>query len=104
MDADPRVPKFIERNPKTGEITRVDIDAVKASPQFSRVLERTIAGWQGKEAPVFSLTGYDGKPIASAQFSGQPHIMYFSFTNWPPCVKTFPLLTEHYYQSALQVF
>src|SRR5437899_8182616 len=72
MEADPRVPKFIERDPKTGEITRVDIDAVKASPQFSRVLERTIAGWQGKEAPVFSLTGYDGKPIASAQFSGQP--------------------------------
>src|SRR5215467_9598954 len=48
MEADPRVPKFIERNPKTGEITRVDIDAVKASPQFSRVLERTIAGWPGK--------------------------------------------------------
>src|SRR6266404_2986729 len=63
MEADPRVPKFIERNPKTGEITRVDIDAVKASPQFGRVLERTIAGWPGKEAPVFSLTGYDGKPI-----------------------------------------
>src|SRR2546428_28319 len=30
MEADPRVPKFIERNPKTGEITRVDIDAVNA--------------------------------------------------------------------------
>src|SRR5437899_10466587 len=104
MEADPRVPKFLERNPKTGEITRVDIDAVKASPQFSRVLERTIAGWQGKEAPVFSLTGYDGKPIASAQFSGQPHLMYFWFTNCPPCVKSSPILTELYNKYAKQAF
>ena len=45
MEADPRVPKFLERNPKTGEITKVDIETIKASPQFSRVIERTIAGW-----------------------------------------------------------
>src|SRR5207249_4609234 len=96
MEADPRVPKFIERNPKTGEITRVDIGAVKASPQFSRVLERTIAGWPGIEAPVFSLTGYDGNLITSAQFNGQPHLVYFWFTNCPPCVKTSPILTELY--------
>ena len=44
MEADPRVPKFLERDPKTGEITKVDIDKIKASPQFSRVLDRTIAG------------------------------------------------------------
>src|SRR3954463_3456541 len=31
MEADPRVPKFLERNPKTGEITKVDIDKIKAS-------------------------------------------------------------------------
>src|SRR5579883_490551 len=46
MESDPRVPKFIERDPKTGEITKVDIDKIKASPQFSRVLDRTIAGWE----------------------------------------------------------
>src|SRR6478672_10821648 len=39
MESDPRVPKFFDRNPKTGEITRVDIDKIKASPQFSRVIE-----------------------------------------------------------------
>src|SRR5215510_7582417 len=44
MESDPRVPKFIQRNPKTGEITKVDIEAIKANPQFSRVLERTITG------------------------------------------------------------
>src|SRR5438094_1835117 len=39
MEADPRVPRFIERDPKTGEITKVDIDRIKSSPQFSRVIE-----------------------------------------------------------------
>src|SRR5262245_11856552 len=42
MESDPRVPKFIERDPKSGEITKVDIEKIKASPQFSRVIERTI--------------------------------------------------------------
>ena len=68
------------------------------------MLERTIAGWAGKEAPVFSLTGYDGKPITSAQFSGQPHLMYFWFTNCPPCVKSSPILTELYNKYAKQGF
>src|SRR5881628_451800 len=90
MESDPRVPKFLERDPKTGEITKVDIDKIKASPQFSRVLDRTIAGWEGKEAPAFSIAAYDGKPVASAQYSGQPHLVYFWFTNCPPCVKTSP--------------
>src|SRR5713101_7395269 len=74
MEADPRVPKFIDRDPKTGEITKIDIERIKASPQFSRVIERTITGWEGKDAPPFSLTAYDGKPVASAQLAGQPHL------------------------------
>ena len=36
MQSDPRVPKFIERDPKTREITRIDIDAVKADERFNR--------------------------------------------------------------------
>src|SRR5207237_2063466 len=43
MEADPRVPKFIERDPRTGEIKTVDINRIKSSPQFSRVIERTIS-------------------------------------------------------------
>ncbi|HEY2382822.1 MAG TPA: SCO family protein, partial [Terriglobia bacterium] len=94
MESDPRVPRFIERNPKTGEITKVDIDKIKASPQFSRALDRTIAGWEGKEAPAFSITSYAGKPVTSEMAAGQPHLVYFWFTNCPPCVKTSPLLAE----------
>src|SRR6266850_1869253 len=29
MESDPRVPKFIERDSKTGEITRIDIEKIK---------------------------------------------------------------------------
>src|SRR5215467_3818528 len=104
MESDPRVPKFLDRDPKTGEITRVDIEKIKASPQFSRVLERTIAGWEGKEAPAFSITSYDGKPVTSQQVSNQPHLVYFWFTNCPPCVKTSPILAELYNKYAPKGF
>jgi thiol-disulfide isomerase/thioredoxin len=104
MESDPRVPRFIERDPKTGEITKVDIDRIKASPQFSRVLDRTIAGWEGKEAPAFSITSYDGKPVTSEQLAGQPHLVYFWFTDCPPCVKTAPLVSELYNKYASKGF
>ncbi len=104
MESDPRVPKFIDRNPKTGEITKIDIEKVKASPQFSRILDRTIAGWEGKEAPPFSITTYDGKPVTSEQFVGQPHLVYIWFTNCPPCVKTSPILAELYNKYAAKGF
>jgi len=104
MEADPRVPKFIERDAKTGEITKVDIDKIKTSPQFSRVIERTITGFEGKEAPAFSITTYDGKPVTSEQVKGQPHLVYFWFTNCPPCVKTSPILAELYNKYASKGF
>ena len=104
MEADPRVPKFIERNPKTGEITKVDIERIKASPQFSRVIERSITGFEGKEAPAFSIAAYDGKPVTSTQYAGQPHLVYFWFTNCPPCVKTSPILAELYNKYASKGF
>jgi len=104
MEADPRVPKFIERDAKTGEITKVDIDKIKTNPQFSRVIERTITGFEGKEAPAFSITTYDGKPVTSEQVKGQPHLVYFWFTNCPPCVKTSPILAELYNKYASKGF
>ena len=104
MESDPRVPKFIERNPKTGEISKVDVERIKASPQFSRVVERTITGFEGREAPPFSISAYDGKPVTSDQFRGQPHMVYFWFTNCPPCVKTSPILTELYKKYATRGF
>lgn len=94
MESDPRVPKFLERNPRTGEITKIDITRIQASPQFGRMLDRSITGWEGKPAPFFAITGYDGKPVTSLQLNGQPHMLYFWFTNCPPCMKTAPMLAE----------
>jgi thiol-disulfide isomerase/thioredoxin len=94
MEADPRVPKLLDRNPKTGEITRIDTVRIKANPQFSRALDRTITGWEGKAAPFFRMAGYDGKPVTTQQVFGQPYLIYFWFTNCPPCLKTAPILSE----------
>ncbi len=84
--------------------TKVDIDKIKTNPQFSRLIERTITGFEGKEAPAFSITTYDGKPVTSEQVKGQPHLVYFWFTNCPPCVKTSPILAELYNKYASKGF
>jgi thiol-disulfide isomerase/thioredoxin len=94
MESDPRVPKLLERNPKTGEIIRIDTARIRANPQFSRALDRTIAGWEGKAAPFFAMSGYEGKPVTTQQVFGQPYLIYFWFTNCPPCMKTAPILNE----------
>ncbi len=92
MESDPRVPKFIERDPKTGEITRIDIDAVKADARFNRAVERTLTGWEGKRIPAISGTSYSGEEMSFGQFSGKAVLVYVWFTNCPPCVKIGPEL------------
>ena len=94
MESDPRMPKFMTRDAATGEITRVDVEAILAHPKFGKALERTITGWEGQPAPVFSVTTYDGKPLTSESLAGKPHLLYFWFTGCPPCVRTSPLLAE----------
>jgi thiol-disulfide isomerase/thioredoxin len=94
MESDPRMPRFIRRHPLNGEVVIVDVERVLAHPRFGKALERTIAGWEGRPAPAFSATDYDGKPVGSAELAGRPHLLYFWFTNCPPCVRTSPLLAE----------
>src|ERR1039458_7411073 len=47
MESDPRVPRFLTRDPKTGEITHVDVERIKADPKFGQALARQIGGWEG---------------------------------------------------------
>jgi thiol-disulfide isomerase/thioredoxin len=94
MESDPRMPRFVTRDPATGEVTRVDVDAILAHPRFGKALERTITGWEGKPAPAFTATTYDGAPFSSDSLAGKPHLVYFWFTGCPPCVRTSPLLAE----------
>jgi thiol-disulfide isomerase/thioredoxin len=94
MESDPRMPRFITRDATTGEITSVDVEAILAHPRFGKALERTITGWEGKPAPAFATTTYDGAPFSSDSLAGKPHLVYFWFTGCPPCVRTSPLLAE----------
>jgi thiol-disulfide isomerase/thioredoxin len=94
MESDPRMPRFLERDPATGEITHVDVDRIVAHPRFGRALERTIAGWEGRSAPAFTATTYDGGTVSSETLAGKPYLVYFWFTGCPPCVRTAPLLRE----------
>ena len=94
MEADPRMPKFLERDPQTGEILKVDVDVILAHPRFGKALERTIAGFEGRPAPAFRATDLTEKSFDSASLAGKPHLVYFWFTGCPPCIKTTPLLLE----------
>jgi len=100
MDADPRVPKYLKRNAETGEIESVDVDAILKSPRFGRLLERTITGFEGQPAAPFTVKRYDVSELASSALQGKPQLLYFWFTNCPPCVKTSPLLVELHKQYA----
>jgi len=104
MEADPRVPKFMTRDPRTGEITRVDVAAIQADPNFGRLIERSIAGWEGRTAPGFNIKSFSGTDLNSASLNGQPHLVYFWFTNCPPCVQSTPLLVALNAKYAAQGF
>ena len=100
MAADPRVPRFFERDGNTGEITSIDVEPIRTHPQFGRAVERTIAGWEGTPIPPFSMEAFDGSTLTSAAVADTPHMIYVWFTNCPPCVQTAPLLVELYAQYA----
>jgi thiol-disulfide isomerase/thioredoxin len=94
MESDPRVPKFIARDPASGEITAVDVEAVKKDRRFGQLLERTLAGWAGKDAPPFSLDLFDGKTLSSDDLKGKSYLVYFWFSGCPPCVRISPHLAD----------
>ena len=94
IEDDPRVPKFITRDPKTGEITDVNVEAVKKDRKFGQILERTLAGWAGRDAPQFSLQSFEGKPFSSEDLRGKNYLLYFWFSGCPPCVRISPNLVE----------
>ena len=93
MESDPRVPSFITRDPKSGEITAVDVEAVKKDRRFGQLLERTLAGRVGKDAPAFSMDLFTGKPVSSDQLKGKNYLLYFWFSGCPPCAKIAPHMT-----------
>jgi thiol-disulfide isomerase/thioredoxin len=94
MESDPRVPKFLERDPSTREILSIDIEKIKADERFNKVVERTLTGWEGRPIPPVAGTSFDGRETSLADFAGKTVLLYVWFTNCPPCVKIAPELVE----------
>lgn len=92
MEADPRVPRFLTRDPKTGEITHVDVDKIKADPRFGQALARQIGGWEGKPAANVTLTRLGGGDLHIADFQGRAVLLEVWFTGCPPCMQEAPAL------------
>jgi thiol-disulfide isomerase/thioredoxin len=106
LDADPRVPRFLTRDPKSGEIVKADTDAIFAHPKFGKAVDRAVSGFEERPAPPFRLPALGGTSFDSSALAGRPHILYFWFTGCPPCVKTAPLLAavqESHAKQGLQV-
>ncbi len=104
MESDPRIPKYMTRDARTGEITKIDVAVIRADPNFGKAVERTIVGWEGRQAPPFSIAQFSGQILTSADIKGQPHLVYFWFSNCPPCVQTTPMLVKLYNAYASQGF
>lgn len=94
MESDPRVPRFITRDPKTGEIEKVDATAIESDPRFSSGMARRLGGWKGEAAPEFALDLLGGRKISSADLKGRAFLLYIWFTGCPPCMKQAPVLQE----------
>lgn len=100
MESDPRVPRFITRDPKTGQITRVDVAMVENDPRFGQALVRQLGGWRGKKAPDFDLTGPADRrgearsDVSSASLRGKVYLLDVWFTGCPPCIKETPELVS----------
>ena len=92
MESDPRVPKFITRDPSTRELTAIDVEKVKADERFNQAVTRTLTGWEGKPLPSIAAVAFGGKETSLAEFDGKAILVYVWFTNCPPCVKIGPEL------------
>ena len=92
MESDPRVPRFLSRDPRTGEITRVDVALIRSDPRFGQALNHQIAGWEGQRLPALTLQGLDGRPVTLGNPSGKGLLLEVWFTGCPPCMQETPVL------------
>jgi peroxiredoxin len=94
METDPRVPKFITRDPATGEITKVDVGMIRNDPRFAEGAVHELGGWVGRSAPAFDLVGAGNKHLSSSGLDGKVALLYVWFTGCPPCMKEAPELAR----------
>ncbi len=94
MESDPRVPRFLTRDPKTGEITHVDVESIESDPRFGQVLARQIGGFDGNPAPDLALSRLGGGDFNLADLRGKVVLLEVWFTGCPPCMQEAPALVS----------
>ena len=104
MESDPRVPHFLARDPKTGEINHVNIEEIRNDARFGQVLQRQLAGWEGKAAPELELRSIKGDTVSLEQLKGKVVLLYVWFTGCPPCMKETPDLVALYHELSARGF
>jgi len=104
MESDPRVPRFLARDSKTGEIIHVNIEEIRNDARFGQVLRRQLAGWEGKAAPELELRGIEGDTVSLEQLKGKVVLLYVWFTGCPPCMKETPDLVALYHELSARGF
>lgn len=92
MESDPRVPGFLRRDAKTGEISNVDVEKIKANPRFGQVVDHQISGWVGKPATEFTLARLTGGDVRLRDWRGKVVLLEIWFTGCPPCMQETPAL------------
>jgi thiol-disulfide isomerase/thioredoxin len=104
MESDPRVPRFLTRDSKSGEITQVDVEKIKSNERFGQALSRQLGGWEGQPAPEFRFARLEGGEIALADLRGEVALLYVWFTGCPPCMKEAPELVKLYREFSARGF
>jgi len=94
MESDPRVPHFLSRDPRSGEITKVDVAMIRSDPRFGQALNHQIAGWEGRRPESLTLQGLDGKPVTLSNSAGKGLLLEVWFTGCPPCMQETPVLVD----------
>ena len=94
VEYDSRVPRFLTRDPDNGEIINIDLEKIRADARFNKIIERSIAGWEGKQAPGFVVQLLDGSELNLTQLQGKVRLVYFWFSHCPPCMKITPHLVS----------
>jgi thiol-disulfide isomerase/thioredoxin len=92
MESDPRVPHFFSRDPKSGEIIKVDQRKILSDSRFGSASQHQLGGWEGRPAPAFRLEKLAGGVLDSAALGGKVVLLYVWFTGCPPCMKETPEL------------